>query len=396
MQRIRFEILALALLAALAGCKADSLHGLFRVSDPLKTVPHQAARFERTLDKQFEAKRQHDPPISVRFEGMEFSRAMQLLADLGGVTIIWSKELDEQTVAGSFVDLPLSAVLEAIARRYSVSVSETQGVYCLGEHRREDTVTAVVRIPPVDKEEFLKATEAVSSENGHVSVVGSVLWVVDRLENVRRILADVEEIRNRLERSYIAEVYFVRLSESDFAGLTAELRFQAVDVFASGVNIEELFEAVLSGDAGLSSVSVDSRPVLYLSEGRLASFEVGTEITRPRSAVNDKGVIENIGYDTFRDGLTLSLQLSRISDDSYSVDMELEVSTFDRNTSELSIPDKKNSVLRSPGLLLKDGRVCFAGQVRRSDKNKTFGLIGFDVSRTYDLLTVWVRVREVR
>ncbi len=392
MQHIRFEIIILVVLALLAGCKGNPL----RVSDPLKNVPVQAARFERTLDRQYEAKRQHDPQVSVRFEGIEFRRAMQLLADLSNATIIWSKELDDQVVSGSFVDLPLSAVLQAIARRYGVSVSENQGVYCLGEYRREDTVTAVVRIPPVDKEEFLKATESVSSEGGRVNIVGSVLWIVDRLDNVRRILADVEEIRNRLERSYIAEVYFIRLSEEDFAELSADLRIQAVDVFSSSFNIEELFEAVLNGDAGITSGSVDSRPVLYLSEGRKASFEVGTEITRPRSAVNEKGVIENIGYDTFQDGLTLSLALFRVSDESYSLDMDLEVSTFERVSSELSIPDKKTSVLRSPGLLAKDGRIVFAGQVRRNDKNKTFGLIGFDVSRSYDLLTVWVRVREVR
>jgi type II secretory pathway component GspD/PulD (secretin) len=222
------------------------------------------------------------------------------------------------------------------------------------------------------------------------------VWISDTLENIRKIVTDLEDIRTRSERSYLAEVYFIRVNEDDFLQLTADLRFNSVDIFSSAFNVEQLFSMFVSADAQLGSVLIDTRPVLLLSEGRKAEFEVGSEIVRERRAVNDNGVIQTTGYDKFSDGIILSLNLSRVSEERYSVDMELEVSAFDRTDRTSVVPTKSHSVLKSPGLLIRDGGVVYAGSLKRKDASKVFGLFSIDTARMSDMLTIWLRIREIK
>lgn len=129
----------------------------------------------------------------------------------------------------------------------------------------------------------------------------------------------------------------------------------------------------------------------------LATFEVGSEVTRERKALSETGIISTMGYDKFQDGILLSLMLSRVSDARYSLDLDLdlEVSAFDE-TDTSTIPAKSTSVLRSPGMLIRDGGVVYAGSLKRRDAGKVFGVFSLDASRGSDLLTIWVRCREIR
>ena len=76
--------------------------------------------------------------------------------------------------------------------------------------------------------------------------------------------------------------------------------------------------------------------------------------------------------------------------------MDLEVSTFDKMDSVSAIPTKSTSVLKSPGMLIRDGGVVYAGSLKRRDSGKVFGVFSLDVGRSSDLLTIWVRCREIR
>jgi hypothetical protein len=254
----------------------------------------------------------------------------------------------------------------------------------------------VVRVPPIDRTELTVALSNITGEFGKCSILGSFIWISDTLETVRKIVSDLDEIRKKSERSYIAEVYFIRVNEEDFLKLTGDLRINSVDVFSSSFNVNELFEMFLDADGGIGSSSVDMRPILFLSEGRKAVFEVGSELTRERKAVNEKGIMETTGYEKFKDGVTLSLHLSRISEDRYSVDLDLEVSAFDKTDKNSPIPAKNNSVLKSPGLLAKDASVVYAGSLKRKDTAKLFGLVSLDASKKSEMITIWIRVREVK
>jgi len=136
---------------------------------------------------------------------------------------------------------------------------------------------------------------------------------------------------------------------------------------------------------------------LYLSEGRTAKFEVGSEIIRERKAMTDRGGIETTGYERFQDGMKLSLALSRVSADHYAVDFDLDVSTFDQSKkSSDSVPPADKSVLKLPGLLVKDSQIYYVGSLKRKDSRRVFSLFGVDSGKSNEHLTVWFRVRELK
>ncbi|MDR0522277.1 MAG: hypothetical protein LBH00_10555 [Planctomycetaceae bacterium] len=369
---------------------------LFRVRAPqASSMP--AVRFERTPDKSvLSSEDKEQRLVTVRFLDCKFADGMRQLSDLSGKPISWDRNLDGEVISGSFVNQPLALVLGTLARRYKVSVTESSGMYFIGEQKEGDFVSAVVRVPPVERDELQASLSKFVKEPGKAVIIGSFIWLTDTLENVRRIAADIDLIREKSERSYLAEVFFIRVNEDDFLRLTADLRINQVDIFSSSFNIGQLFSMFVDASGKLGSTVIDTRPVLLLSEGRKATFEVGSEIMKERKAVSENGVISTLGYDNFHDGILLSILLRRISAEKYSLDMELEVSNFDKGDKESAIPAKYSSVLKSPGMLVKDGGVVYAGSLKRSDNSKVFGIFSLDLTRQSDLLTIWVRCREIQ
>lgn len=368
----------------LCGCQADSHKG----EKPFEY------RFEKTFEKN-EIKSKRTKSITVRFDDIPFSQAMGILTQETLVPIVWSSSLDATTARGIFNGVPLSAVLDVLARRAGASCTEIGGVYYIGDVKREDRAFAVVRIPPVAKAEFLQAVKDSCSIESAVSVVGSCVWICDTLESLRKVCAAVETIRERSERSYVAEVYFIRVNEEHFVNLSAELQFNHIDIFASSFNVEQLFSMFVSGDAATGWSQISQRPVLYLSEGRKVTFSDGKEITRERKTMTEQGAMETAGYEKFSDGLTISMLLNRVSDKSYAVDMDLTVAVFDK-ADKSTIPAADRSSLKSEGLLVQDGQVYYVGSVRRDNRSSKGGLFSFDGNNSHDMITIWLRVRELK
>jgi hypothetical protein len=376
------------------GCSQDRIKNMFFYKKE-HVLDYNELNFERSLDIKKNMSVVTNQ-VSIRFDGASFSAAMRLLSERSGLTIVWSRDLDSQQVSGLFVEQSIESVLSALARRYGVHMSRVGSIFYLGVVSQDDVVTAVFRLPPSNKDEVLTGIRGVLSDFGRVSVVGSVVWVSDRFEFVQKILSDVTEITELLNKSYVAEVFFIRISENKFANLAADLRINSVDVFSSAFNIEQLFSCVVSGDASLGGSVVESRPVLYLSEGRVAKLDLGSSITAAKKAVNERGVIETIGYEKFSDGLSLSLLLCRVFEGLYSVALDLSISTFDKIVNDSGVPNSHSQVLKVPGILCNDNSVCFVGQLRKTDKTKNFSVFGFDSDVSTDLITIWLRVREVK
>ncbi len=351
-------------------------------------------RFEKTAEKA-EALRNSKKSVTVRFDGVPFGQAMAILSQECNVPIVWSSALDEATAFGVFGGTPLSSVLEVLARRADSSVAEVGGIYYIGTIKREDRATAVVRIPPVDRNEIVTALKAACSTDGAISAVGSCLWISDTMESLRKVLAAVESIRNKSERSYVAEVYFIRVNEEHFVNLTADLQIRNIDVFASGFNVDELFQMFVSAEGGTGWSKISQRPVLYLSEGREVTFSDGKEITREQHSVSENGATQTSGYSKFSDGTKLTMRLNRVSDGSYAIDMNLSVSVFDK-ADKSAIPATDKSELKAEGLLVRDSQVYYVGSLRRDVRGDKGGLFSLDFNKSHDMITIWIRVRELK
>ncbi len=333
--------------------------------------------------------------VTVDFSGVPFSQAMTILVTETGVPIVWSKELDTESVVGRFDDVPLATVLDLIARRSGSEAALIGGVYFLGKIERQDRAFAVLRLPPISRTEIETAVKASVSTEAAVSIVGSCLWICDNLESLRKVTSAIEMIRERSERSYVAEMYFIRVSESHFVQLTADLQIKGVDVFSSAVNIEELFAMFLDADAETGVSQVLQRPVLYLSEGRSVTFSDGKEITRERKTLAESGALETTGYQRFADGLHLTMLLNRVSEKSYAVDVDLSVSIFDKSDKS-EVPAMDKSSLQSEGMLVQDSKVYYVGSLKRVESGKKAGLFSFDGNKSADTITIWLRVRELK
>jgi hypothetical protein len=233
------------------------------------------------------------------------------------------------------------------------------------------------------------------SKDGAVSLVGSCLWICDNLESLRKVVSALEILRERNERSYVAEIYFIRVNEDHFVKLSADLQIRQIDIFSSAFNMSELFSMFLDMDGSTGWAKISQRPVLYLSEGRKFTFTDGKEITREEKIVTDRGNVETSGYQTFSDGTQLTMSLNRVSDTSYSVDIDLSVSTFDENDTAV-IPAVKRSTIKTDGLLVQDSKIYYIGSLRRDYRSDKSRIFSYNFSKSHDMITIWLRVRELQ
>ena len=268
-------------------------------------------------------------------------------------------------------------------------------MYYLGEILKEDRAFCVLRIPPVETGVLLTAIRGAASKDGTVSIVGSCLWINDNLESLRKIVSAIEILRERNERSYVAEIYFIRVSEDHFIRLAADLQIRQIDIFSSAFNMSELFSMFIDAEGATDWARIAQRPVLYLSEGRPVTFTDGRDIVREERSVTERGTTETTGYHTFSDGTRLTMSLNRVSDRSYSVNVDLSVSSFDRNDRS-AIPAQERSTLKAEGLLVEDSNAYYIGSLRRIYQGDRGGLFSYNFSRSQDMITIWLRVRELK
>ena len=352
-------------------------------------------RFEKSVDVASEEVGIDSRKIIIQFDNVPFGQAMGIISSEYKVPIVWATHLDKEYASGRFDGVPLPAVLDVLARRMRTNVSNVGGVYYLGDIRREDRAFCVVRIPPVETSAILEAIKASSSTDGTVSLVGSCLWICDNLESLRKVISAIELLRERNERSYIAEIYFIRVNEDNFVRLSADLQIRQIDIFSSAFNVSELFSMFVDAEGGTGWARVSQRPVLYLSEGRKVTFTDGRDITREEKVITDRGTVETAGYKTFSDGTRLTMCLNRVSDRSYAVDIDLSVSTFDKSDKSL-IPALEKSSIDAKGLLVEDSKVYYIGSLRRDYRGDKGGLFSYNFTKTHDMITIWLRVRELK
>jgi len=377
----------LLLLLTIMTCGCKSMR-----SEPADSFEY---RFERSVDTALDDDIIDDHNIIIQFDNVPFGQAMGIISTEYGVPIVWSSQLDKEFVSGRFDGIPLLSVLNILARRVGSSVANVGGMYYLGEILKEDRAFCVLRIPPVETGTLLTAIRGAASKDGTVAVVGSCLWINDNLESLRKIVSAIEILRERNERSYVAEIYFIRVSEDHFIRLAADLQIRQIDIFSSAFNMSELFSMFIDAEGTTDWARIAQRPVLYLSEGRPVTFTDGRDIIREERSVTERGTTETTGYQTFSDGTRLTMSLNRISTRNYSVNIDLSVSSFDRNDRS-AIPAQERSTLKAEGLLVEDSNAYYIGSLRRVYEGDRGGLFSYNFSRSQDMITIWLRVRELK
>ncbi len=94
--------------------------------------------------------------------------------------------------------------------------------------------------------------------------------------------------------------------------------------------------------------------------------------------------------------LQIKMLLNRVSDSTYAVDMDLSVSMFDQGDAKSTIPPSDKSSYKAEGLRIEDSRVYYVGSLRRDIRTDKAGLFSLDRTKNHDMLTIRLRVREMR
>ena len=334
--------------------------------------------------------------LSLSFENTPFPIAMSTISAETGVAIVWGKDADNTTISGVYRGAKVYDLLLALAKRNNMQLSDLDGIYYLGTASRSDFVSTVIRSPTSDKEQLQSALAGSLSDLGSISTVGSCVVVSDYLYNVRRVVDMVSQLRDAGIRAYVAELYFIRMKDSDLLDLQVKLSAENVDLFSCSWNLDTLFKAVLNVSSALSRVHVENRPIMYLTEGRQTVLEVGNELTKSQNSISSEGYSTVSGYKTFADGVRIELTPHRLKTEIISLDVKMTVSDFSDSSANLEdIPTAAKSSIDSPGVLLTDGSIYFLGSLRQTKTERGRSFFGISDNKSDEIITVWVKIREI-
>ena len=373
------------------GC--SSLQDFFSLSFGVDSPFSSAPSFEHFSSSDFSGgdieARAPDKLITFRADGLSVARAFPLLSDLSGTSIVWHSSLDNQKLSGYFRGVPLSVVLDALARRCDSEVSQVGEVFYIGIKNPDDLSVALLPLPVGSSETLTESLKVFLSAAGQLSIVGSSLFIRDTSEVIRRIISQLDIYRRMSSRRYVAEVFFIRVHRRDLLDLSATLKVNAVDLLTSP-NLETLFSLLLELEGSTAAVEVQNNPVLYLTEGLPASLHVGSERNFPSQSITETGAAVQTGWDTFEDGINLDLVCRRTSPEFYSLELSLEISEFSADVQ----PTKTTDNITSSVLVQHDKPVLIAalGRNSRTDGLKIFGR---ELQYQESNLLVWIKLREL-
>lgn len=355
------------------------------------------SKFNTTDDKDYTQTVDEKRTLQMSFDKAPFGVAMSTITTETGVPICWAAECDETIVSGVYNGNNIYDVLTAIARRNGFRLTKIGDMYFLGQQVKGDNYSAVIRSPSCDITNLQAMLSNVVSETGSVSINGGVIVATDDIDHLQKFVSVVNQYRDLTSRGYVAEVYFMRMSNKDLLDLQAKLEVSGIDLLSSTITLSTLFNLYLDSNASSKRVHIDNRPVLYLSEGRKTTFSVGSDITMERKSISSEGYSTTTGYQKFSDGLNIDMTCNRISKGLYSVDFNLTVSKFSDSgdVTKGIVPQVDKSALMCPGILVKDGGVLLVGSLSQKEINRGYGIFTVSGGKNDEIITIWLRLREL-
>ncbi len=354
--------------------------------------------------KQIEGVRAKGQKLTFAFDGVPLRAALEEISDVGGVEVFCSAEVASQPVSGYYALRELTDLIPLLAKTNGLMCVETRGAYYLTAEIKDASapVPRVYRLPPGEANRLQKALESVLSKDGELTITGSSVVVYDNLDVQDSVAALIGALHMNQASSYLCDVYFLRLKYNDYVNLSADLEINSsLDLLEGGFDFDELLSMYASGDVTNGKNRVDQRPALLLADGCETRLTVGSEIVREKRQVSSEGYSTTSGYDRFQDGVELTLTPHKLEGGLVALDVDLSISTFDQSdggkgSDSATIPKSDKASLESKGLILRDGRTSYVGSIDRRDESKGLGLFSFSRTRNSDVLTIWVRVREVK
>lgn len=320
------------------------------------------------------------------------------VSDAYGVFISFSDGLEEKTISGTFKDITINELLTAAAGQLGVKFSFDGKIFYLHENDFTKKYLLVGRSSIADEQlNSLLTSFLEKDENVNFNVVGNKFYIHDTLDRIKIFSSAISDLDALNLRSFVAEVFFIRVNNSDLLDVQAKMDATGIDILKQSWSIKDLFNCYVDGDIQKKSSHILQRPILYCSEGKEAVLNVGTDLTLEKKAISTEGYTSTTGWQTFSDGLQIKLNLRRMKEGLIQADFDLIISKYDNAGDTVAgvLPRVDKTSLNQAAVLVPAGEPILLGSLGTQQKKRGLGFITGNVEKSDESILVFLRVREI-
>lgn len=259
--------------------------------------------------------------VQLSVKEMPLGEFLRVLSIKYGVSISWSEGMDKRLVSYEASGLPLAEVFDGLRRRFNVSAVLIGSAWYVGEYRDEDKIWLVRKTARLKAESLRLALALGISADGRAEVFNDgLVVVVDRGENVRRVVSILEEIEKARADSWVLQLYLFSTTKtaSKQMGVDTDALIDLSYTFAknsllpapsNGIHLASRFSAVMRATATREDVKLIGKPLFVLADGETSTLNSGVTVPVPRKTVSDQGTVTTSGFDYIQSGLTSECSL---------------------------------------------------------------------------------------
>jgi type II secretory pathway component GspD/PulD (secretin) len=319
------------------------------------------------------------PKIDISVSGIELSVVLRSIADQSKVSVMAQEGLEKLQCYLDVQQQPVDQVLQALARRLGVQLSQQGEIFFLGNLRAEDRGVLVRRATRLSPDDLKRAVSVVLSKDGKVEtypdgvvVVGDVQTV---LEKVAQLIDSVEQVP---VTTWIMQLYIVSISQQKLMdiGMDTQLTGQLsasimVDKFNPIHDVmtkqaSAALTSVLSLTRDTQDGSLVASPTFLLIDGEHGKFRSGQQVVIPRKAVTDQGTVTTTGYDIIPVGTSIDVGLRELGNNTARLTFDISIDRIQSLTETYpQIAGDKFTTTAN----LADSGTYLIGSIERSSKS---------------------------
>jgi len=276
-----------------------------------------------------------EPSLTLSAQDMPLVEFLRWVSDRAQVSVIAEQKLDDRRVSVDVVDVPVSQLLTAVARRVGVQLNRTGNVYFLGQVRPEDRGILVRKVVRLGGPDLQRAVDTLLSEHGRaLALQDGVVVVGDTVE----VLAKVAELLDGIEAApidtWVVQFDLVSINEESQQTLGLDL-VPALEISAmvaagsqgalNGWDINAGLDGLLQAERTDAGVEILAKPTFLMVDGARARHSNADTVPIFERAVSDQGTVTTQRITYVDVGLIVEVQLREVGNNRASLDISVDL-----------------------------------------------------------------------
>lgn len=323
-----------------------------------------------------------------------------------GISVVVADDLDSRAVTLDAVDLPVSDLMTAVARRVGAQVNRLGNLYLIGDLRPEDRALFVAKVGQVDSQTLQDMVSTLLSENGQLTASQEGLLVVaDRVEVIGQVSLLVSQIKNASPDTWCCSFYVVDVFDEyalDLGGDPVPTIVLSATFADGSSGISKSWLAAAAFDTKLTALQVDGRldvtakPMMLLVSGITSTW--ANQVNQPyrTKTVTDQGVIVDDGIEYLQIGDLLTVKISDLERGQALLEYSWTSSRILDTTSE-GLPVDRRITHSSRAAVNSGGLYLLASFDLQEDQRNTTGIIPlhFEKAKRSRRVEIWATVYRI-